>query len=276
MNITGDALTGYTSMLLESLLLLSFSNGSGSGLSAHLTTPLTTLDIDGAADIGADGLVDADLIVVDDGAGGTNRKAAMSRVKEYVLGGGSGGNFEQLKVTGISTLGQATATGLVVSGVTTATGGVVGDVTGDLTGNASTATTLQTARTIGGVSFDGSGNINLPGVNQTGNQDTSGNAATATALATGRNFTVTGDATTDSAQSFDGTGNVRYQSLLLTVEFLAATYGSSSAVPVITVDAKGRITSATTTAVGSGLTVAGDSGSEDIIFKFLVDLDQSS
>ena len=36
-----------------------------------------------------------------------------------------------------------------------------------------------------------------------------------------------------------------------------------SAVPVLTVDAKGRITSATT-AVGSGLTVTGDSGSEDI------------
>ena len=36
---------------------------------------------------------------------------------------------------------------------------------GTLTGNASTATTLATARTIGGVSFDGSANINLPGVN---------------------------------------------------------------------------------------------------------------
>ena len=90
----------------------------------------------------------------------------MSRVKEYVLGGGSGGNFEQLSVTGISTLGQATATGLVVSGVTTATGGVIGNLTGNVTGNADTATTLETARTIGGVSFDGSADINLPGVNQ--------------------------------------------------------------------------------------------------------------
>jgi len=45
---------------------------------------------------------------------------------------------------------------------------------------ASTAATLATARNIGGVSFDGSANINLPGVNTSGNQDTSGNAATAT------------------------------------------------------------------------------------------------
>jgi hypothetical protein len=47
-------------------------------------------------------------------------------------------------------------------------------------GNAATATALQTARTIGGVSFNGTANINLPGVNTAGNQDTSGNAATAT------------------------------------------------------------------------------------------------
>ena len=37
------------------------------------------LDIDGATDIGAD-LADADLLLVDDGAGGTNKKAALSRV----------------------------------------------------------------------------------------------------------------------------------------------------------------------------------------------------
>jgi hypothetical protein len=47
---------------------------------------------------------------------------------------------------------------------------------------ASTAKTLATARTIGGVSFDGSANINLAGVNATGTQDTSGTAAVATAI----------------------------------------------------------------------------------------------
>ena len=44
------------------------------------------------------------------------------------------------------------------------------------------AATLTTARTIGGVSFDGSANINLPGVNTSGNQDTSGTAAIATTI----------------------------------------------------------------------------------------------
>ena len=46
--------------------------------------PLADLDIDGGTDIGA-ALVDADLMIVDDGAGGTNRKAAMSRMKTYIL-----------------------------------------------------------------------------------------------------------------------------------------------------------------------------------------------
>ncbi len=50
-------------------------------------------------------------------------------------------------------------------------------------GNVATATALATARDIGGVSFDGTANINLPGVNEAGTQDTSGNAATATDLA---------------------------------------------------------------------------------------------
>tara|TARA_B100001250_G_scaffold118146_1_gene100294 strand:- start:146 stop:2458 length:2313 start_codon:yes stop_codon:yes gene_type:complete len=56
----------------------------------------------------------------------------------------------------------------------------VGTLNQDTSGNAATATALENARTIGGVSFDGTANINLPGVNATGNQDTSGNAATAT------------------------------------------------------------------------------------------------
>ena len=42
---------------------------------------------------------------------------------------------------------------------------------------AGTADTLTTSRTIGGVSFNGSANIDLPGVNTTGNQNTSGTAA---------------------------------------------------------------------------------------------------
>ena len=75
----------------------------------------------------------------------------------------------------------------------------VGTLNQDTTGNAATATVLETARTIGGVSFNGSANINLPGVNTSGSQDTSGNSATSTALETAR---------TIAGVSFDGTSNI--------------------------------------------------------------------
>jgi hypothetical protein len=51
------------------------------------TFPLTGLDIDGGTDIGA-ALADADLIIVDDGAGGTNRKATLTRLKTYLSSAG--------------------------------------------------------------------------------------------------------------------------------------------------------------------------------------------
>lgn len=68
--------------------------------------------------------------------------------------------------------------------VVTAGGGFVGNLTGTASNAtlAASATKLATARTIGGVSFDGAANINLPGVNTDGNQNTTGNAATATTL----------------------------------------------------------------------------------------------
>lgn len=46
---------------------------------------VSQLDIDGATDIG-DALADADLVIVDDGAGGTNRKSAISRFWTYIWG----------------------------------------------------------------------------------------------------------------------------------------------------------------------------------------------
>jgi hypothetical protein len=106
-----------------------------------------------------------------------------------------------------STLVARDASGNFSAGTVTAALSGNATTSSSTTGNAATATALQTARTIGGVSFDGTANINLPGVNTTGNQNTSGNAATATALATGRTISLTGDVTGTSG-SFDGTGNV--------------------------------------------------------------------
>ncbi|EEN3595122.1 hypothetical protein DAY62_23240, partial [Salmonella enterica subsp. enterica serovar Enteritidis] len=94
---------------------------------------------------------------------------------------------------------------------------------GELTGNASTATKLQTARRIGGVAFDGSGDVNLPGVNQTGNQNTTGNAATATKLQTARNI---------NGVRFDGSGDININTLVGRGRVTALT-GSNKGTPGI-------------------------------------------
>ena len=84
-----------------------------------------------------------------------------------------------------------------------------GTITAALSGNAATATTLQTARTIGGVSFNGSANIDLPGVNTAGNQNTTGNATTSSST-TGNAATATTlqTARTIGGVSFNGSANI--------------------------------------------------------------------
>jgi len=78
-----------------------------------------------------------------------------------------------------SSSGVLTATGFAGALTGNVTGNVSGS-SGSCTGNSATATsaaTLTTARNIGGVSFNGSANIDLPGVNAAGSQNTSGTAA---------------------------------------------------------------------------------------------------
>ena len=53
---------------------------------------LTALDIDGGTEIGAD-IVDADLFIIDDGAGGTNKKVLASRIKSYAASSGATAGF---------------------------------------------------------------------------------------------------------------------------------------------------------------------------------------
>ena len=75
-----------------------------------------------------------------------------------------------------------------------------------------------------------------------------GNADTATALLNSRNFSIGGDVTAPSI-SFNGTGDVSLSSTLQSTGVVAATYGSSTTIPQIAVDAKGRITSASSVGV---------------------------
>ena len=132
----------------------------------------------------------------------------------------------------------------------------------NLTIVADTATALANARTIGGVSFDGTANINLPGVNATGNQDTSGNAATATALETARNI---------HGVSFDGTGNIDLTEVIQdtvgamfssnTETNITATYQDSDGTIDLVVSASGisNVSEDSTPQLGGNLDVNGNS-----------------
>jgi trimeric autotransporter adhesin len=93
--------------------------------------------------------------------------------------------------------------------------------------------------------------------------DVTGNADTATALETARHFSVTGDATA-TATSFDGTANVALSTTLATVNSDTGTYGSTTAIPVITVNAKGLVTAVSTSSISTDLDIIGDSGTDTV------------
>ena len=93
--------------------------------------------------------------------------------------------------------------------------------------------------------------------------DLTGNSDTATALATGRTIGMTGDMTWTSA-AFDGSGNVTGAGTLATVNSNVGSFGSTSAIPVVTVNAKGLVTAVTTASIVTSLTVDGDSGTQNV------------
>lgn len=119
--------------------------------------------------------------------------------------------------------------------------GAFGWTRGEFTSQLSASSTLTANQTY--TLPDASGTLAL----------TSSNVATATALKTGSTIALTGDVAYTSP-SFNGTGNVTAAATLATVNSNVGTFGGTTAVPVLTIDAKGRITSATTATITSGVT----------------------
>jgi hypothetical protein len=93
-DVNASAAIVYSKLSLADSIVNADINSSAAIADSKLATISTAnkvsvdaVDIDGATDIGAD-LTTSDLIVVDDGAGGTNRKAALSRLTTYMTGQG--------------------------------------------------------------------------------------------------------------------------------------------------------------------------------------------
>jgi hypothetical protein len=123
---------------------------------------------------------------------------------------------------------ETTAAGATVTGVLTAT--VTGNVTGNLTGTASAIANDSV---------------------------TSGKIATGAVLTS----KIADNAVTSSKIADGSIGALQLTATSVT----AASYGSSSQVPVITVDADGRLTAASVATVGGSLTIGADAGSDDVV-----------
>ena len=147
-----------------------------------------------------------------------------------------------------TTLGLGTISTQASDSVNIDGGAIDGAVIGANSAAAGTFTTINASGTITG---------NLTGA-------VTGNSSTATALANARTITIDGDVDA-TATAFDGSQNITLTTTLDNTGVTAASYGSATAVPVITVDAKGRITAATTAAISTALTIAADSGSNDTV-----------
>ena len=144
---------------------------------------------------------------------------------------------------GTLTLGVS-GTGL--SGSASFTADQAGNSTFTVTSNATSANTNSTivARDASGNFSAGTITANLSG-NATTSSSTTGNAATATTLATGRTIAITGDLTYTSG-SFNGSANVTGTGTLANSGVVAGTYGGNNSIPSLTIDAKGRVTAAST------------------------------
>ena len=90
-----------------------------------------------------------------------------------------------------------------------------------------------------------------------------GTANAATQLETARNFSISGGDITASAVAFNGTNNVTLVATLDAVTGLSAgTYGGTTAIPVVTVAANGRVMAISNTSLSTSFNIAGDTGTD--------------
>jgi hypothetical protein len=207
----------------------------------------------------------------------------IGNVTGSVSGGISGDVTGNVTSTGTSSFNNVTVTGAVTGALTgnvtgNLTGNVTGNVTGDVTGDvyASNGTKILDNGTGANAIFTGNLTGNVTG-NLTGNSagvhtgnvtgdvtgnltgNVTGNASTASAWLTPRNLDLTGDATATLA-NVSGAASVSAALTLATVNTNIGSFGSATAIPVVTVNAKGLVTGVTTANIATTLQIAGSTG----------------
>ena len=92
-----------------------------------------------------------------------------------------------------------------------------------------------------------------------------GNANSATYLQTPQNFSISGGDITATATAFNGASAVTLNASLNSISGLSAgSYGSTTAVPVVTVAANGRVTAISTAAISSSINITGNTGTSSM------------
>jgi len=225
---------------------------------------------------GATNLNTASKLVLRDASGNFNAGTITATITGNVTGDltGNSAGIHTGAVTGDLTGDSAGIhTGNVTGDLTGNSAGIhTGNVTGNLTGNSAG---IHTGAVTGDLTGDSAGihTGNVTG-NLTGNSagihtgavtgEVTGNASTATALATARTITIAGDVDATGV-AFDGTGNISLTTVLDTVNANVGQFGSTTAVPIVTVNAKGLVTAVTTAAIVTSWNLAADTGTTDAI-----------
>jgi hypothetical protein len=230
-NVTGTIITtGDTGSVTSTMLAGSIDDTKLNTISTTDKVSLSALNVDGGTDIGS-ALADADLFIVDDGGAGTNRKAAATRISDYVFGKVSG------DITISNTGTAAIASNVIVDGDVSATAAIAGTKISpnfgaqliqssqanqalSLTGTLNPAVTSNGLLSVGTLGFNGArmgGNFTSSQTSyyQVVLQNTSSNSGASC------DFVVCNDASTDTAtygnfginsSTFTGTGSLNLPS----------------------------------------------------------------
>ena len=165
---------------------------------------VSNLDIDGATDISA-AIVDADLFIVDDGASGTNRKTAASRIKTYIADV-TLTTAAQTNITSVGTLTALDVDNININGNTiTASSGAVNITPASGSAIVLDGTVNIDAGVVTGVTSLTSNNILIADAGTIG----SASSTSAIAIASDGDVTLVDDLKlgSDSARLFFGAGN---------------------------------------------------------------------
>ena len=211
------------------------------------------------------------------GLGTVATQTAPSGTSSQLLANDGSGGFSNVTVsTGLSfTGGVLTASG-TSSGVSSITGNNGITPSTLTTGAVTLGLAAITPTSVNGITLSGSGTPTLSvtgtssisgsssGTNTGDQTNITGNAGTATKLATGRTIAITGDLAYTSP-SFDGSANVTAGGTLASIVTAAGPIGSSTTTPVITIDAKGRVTALSSATIASGSLPSGGTQGQRLI-----------